>query len=88
MGKLLRLIGRDILFGMEIKRHKDFKYFVRTLSIIVGLVLVWRGIWHVLDFIEQAYFGGDLLWTGIVGIVVGIIMLYIPDRDLKEIEKL
>lgn len=73
---------------MEKKKHKDFKYFVRTLSIIVGLVLVWRGIWHVLDFIEGKYFGSELLWTGLVGIVIGILLLYIPDRDLKEIEKL
>lgn len=73
---------------MEKKKHKDFKYFVRTLSIIVGLVMVWRGIWHVLDVIEGKYFGGELFWTGIAGIIFGIILLYVPDRDLKEIEKL
>lgn len=73
---------------MEKTKHKDFKYFVRTLSIIVGLVLVWRGIWHVLDVIEAKYFGGELFWTGVIGIVIGVLLLYIPDRDLKEIEKL
>lgn len=73
---------------MEIKKHKDFKYFAKTLAIIIGLVLVWRGIWHVLDYIEAEYFGGELLWTGLVGIIVGVVLLYIPDRDLKEIEKL
>lgn len=73
---------------MEKKQHKDFKYFARTLSIIVGLVLVWRGIWHVLDYIEGYYFGGELFWTGLIGIIIGTLLLYIPDRDLKEIEKL
>lgn len=73
---------------MEKTEHKDFKYFVRTLSIIVGVVLVWRGIWHVLDVVETKYFGGELFWTGIAGIVIGVILLYVPDRDLKEIEKL
>ncbi len=73
---------------MEKAKHKDFRYFVRTLSIIVGLVLVWRGIWHVLDVIEAKYFGGELFWTGVIGIVIGVLLLYIPDRDLKEIEKL
>ncbi len=73
---------------MEKAKHKDFRYFVRTLSIIVGLVLVWRGIWHVLDVIEVKYFGGELFWTGVIGIVIGVLLLYIPDRDLKEIEKL
>ncbi len=73
---------------MEKAKHKDFKYFVRTLSIIVGLVLIWRGIWHVLDVVEVKYFGGELFWTGIAGIVIGSLLLYLPDRDLKEIEKL
>ena len=71
---------------MEKTKHKDFKYFVRTLSIIVGFVLVWRGIWHVLDVIEAKYFGGELFCTGVIGIVIGVLLLYIPDRDLKEIE--
>lgn len=69
-------------------KHKDFKYFVRTLSIVVGLVMIWRGIWHVLDVIEEIYFGGEMFWTGLVGVIIGVLLLYIPDRDLKEIEKL
>lgn len=73
---------------MQRKKHKDIKYFVRTLSIVVGIVLVWRGIWHVLDVVEALYFGGDLFWTGIAGIIIGVFLLYIPDHDLKEIEKL
>lgn len=70
------------------KQHKDFKYFIRTLSVVVGLVIIWRGIWHVLDVIEKNYFGGEVFWTAIAGIILGILLLYIPDYDLKEIEKL
>lgn len=73
---------------MADKKHKDFKYFVKTLSIVVGLVLIWRGLWHILDYIELTYFGGELFWTGLVGVAAGVLLLYIPDRDLKEIEKL
>ena len=68
--------------------HKDFKYFVRTLSIITGLVLVWRGIWHVLDIVDVALLNGNKIWTAVGGIIIGLLILYIPDRDLKEIEKL
>lgn len=63
-------------------------YFIRTLSIVIGLVLIWRGIWHILDVIETLYFGGEMFWTGVVGVCIGILLLYIPDHDLKEIEKL
>jgi len=70
------------------KKHKDFKYFVQTLSIVVGLVMIWRGVWYVLDQIDILLFGSYNHWTGLLGIVVGVLLLYIPDRDLKEIEKL
>jgi hypothetical protein len=68
--------------------HKDFKYFVRTLSIIIGLVMVWRGVWYVLDQVDTILFGSYNHWTGLLGICIGVLLLYIPDRDLKEIEKL
>jgi len=76
------------LFYMRQNKHKDFGYFVRTLSIVVGLVVIWRGVWHVLDEIERIFFGGEVFWTAVVGIILGILLLYIPDHDLKEIEKL
>lgn len=70
------------------RRHKGVKYFVRTLAIIVALVLIWRGIWHVLDGIDMYVFAGEKLWTAVGGIILGVLILYIPDHDLKEIEKL
>lgn len=70
------------------RKHKDLKYFVRTLSIVIGLVLIWRGVWYVLDWIDVLIFGQYNHWTGLIGIFLGVLLLYIPDRDLKEIEKL
>jgi len=69
-------------------KHKDLRYFVRTLSIVVGLVMIWRGIWYVLDEVDTILFGEYNHFTGLIGIFLGVILLYIPDRDLKEIEKL
>lgn len=60
----------------------------RTLSIVVGVVLVWRGIWYVLDNLDVYLFGGSHAWTAIGGIILGLLILYLPDRDLKEIQKL
>lgn len=69
-------------------KHKDFKYFLRVFGIVVGLVIIWRGIWHILDAVDIYLLDGNILWTAIGGIIVGVLMLYIPDHDLKEIEKL
>ena len=64
------------------------QYLATNLSIVIGLVLIWRGIWYVLDAIDAWLFGGSHLWTAIGGIILGLVVLYLPDKDLKEIEKL
>lgn len=66
----------------------SLSYLAKNLSIVIGLVLIWRGIWYVLDALDYWLFGGYHFWTAVVGIIVGVVILYLPDRDLKEIEKL
>lgn len=63
-------------------------YFIRNFSIVLALVLIWRGIWYVLDAFDVLYFGGSHGWTALGGILAGLVILYLPDKDLKEIEKL
>lgn len=63
-------------------------YVGKNLGIIVGIVLVWRGVWYVLDELDKLLFDGSHLYTAIIGIIVGFLVLYLPDGDLKEIEKL
>lgn len=70
-------------------KHKlTLKYFSTNMSVIIGLVLIWRGIWHVLDGLDRLLFGGSHAWTAFTGIILGLIILYLPDKDLKEIEKI
>jgi len=66
----------------------SLSYLAKNISIVIGLVLVWRGIWYVLDELDKIFFGGSHLWTSLVGVIIGLIILYLPDKDLKEIEKL
>jgi hypothetical protein len=70
------------------KRKLTPARFLRVCSIVVGLVLVWRGIWYLLDGIDMHFLGGDHALTAFGGIVLGLLILYLPDGDLKEIEKL
>jgi membrane associated rhomboid family serine protease len=64
------------------------RYLAKNMSIVIGLVLVWRGVWYVLDGIDAWLFGGHHIWTAVGGIILGLLVLYLPDRDLKEISKL
>lgn len=63
-------------------------YFIKNLNIAIGLVLIWRGIWYVLDAFDILFFQGHHLWTALGGIVLGLALLYLPDKDLKELQKL
>ena len=64
------------------------KSLAKDVSIVIGLVLIWRGIWYVLDEFDKWFFNSSHVWTAVGGILVGLIILYLPDGDLKEIEKL
>ncbi|HPA25300.1 MAG TPA: hypothetical protein PLK76_00875 [bacterium] len=41
-----------------------------------------------MDELDKWLFGGSYFWTALVGIIIGLLILYFPDRDLKEIGKL
>lgn len=73
---------------MNKPQYHTFGYFVKNLRTVISLVLVWRGVWYVLDAIDTAVFGGYHGWTGFLGVVIGVALMYIPDHDLKEIDKL
>lgn len=60
----------------------------KSLPIVIGIVLIWRGTWYVLDHLDLLLFGGNHLWTALAGIVLGLVIIYLPDQDFKEIEKL
>jgi len=64
-----------------------FRYFAKNIIVVISLVLIWRGIWYVLDFIDVRFVGSHI-YTAIGGILLGLVLLYLPDKDLKEIEKL
>ncbi len=73
---------------MFFHKRNLFKYFLKNLYIVVGIVLIWRGIWYTLDYLDKISFSGGHIWTAIGGIILGLLFLYLPDQDLKEIEKL
>ena len=64
------------------------RYFRDNIAIALGLVLIWRGMWYLLDAVDRVVFNGNHLLTAIPWLVLGILILYLPDRDLKELQKL
>lgn len=67
---------------------KKYKNLINSFLIGVAIILIWRGIWHLLDLVDHYFLNGDHFITAISGIILGIFILYIPDKDLKELGKL
>ncbi|MEK7134545.1 MAG: hypothetical protein AAB819_02375 [Patescibacteria group bacterium] len=51
-------------------------------------MLIWRGIWYILDGFDLVFFDDNHTVTATVGIIIGLLILYLPDKDLKELQKL
>lgn len=69
-------------------RHRGIRYFTSTFAIVLGVVLIWRGVWYVLDGIDKMFFGGNHYFSVAGGMLLGVLILYLPDRDLSELRKL
>lgn len=69
-------------------KNLNLRYLSKNLSTVLAIVLIWRGIWYLLDGIDLWLFGGNHAWTSALGVVIGLLILYLPDKDLKEIGKL
>ena len=64
------------------------RYFRDNIAIALGLVLIWRGMWYLLDAIDSIVFNGNHILTAVPWLLIGVLILYLPDRDLKELQKL
>lgn len=67
---------------------KIFLSALNNFTIAVGVLLIWRGLWYLLDWFDLYFLANNHLYLAIGGIIVGVIILYLPDKDLKELGKL
>jgi len=72
----------------EYIRKQPLHYLTKNFMAVAGLVLIWRGVWHLMDAIDIYLLNGNQFITPVLGIIVGFALLYLPDHDLKEIEQL
>ncbi|KKR02680.1 MAG: hypothetical protein UT29_C0001G0160 [Candidatus Yanofskybacteria bacterium GW2011_GWA1_39_13] len=66
----------------------NIKYITKGLTVAIGIIIIWRGVWILLDLLDDFIFGGNHIVSAIGGIIVGILMLYLPDKNLKALERL
>jgi len=68
-------------------RRRLFRLII-SVSVASSIILIWRGIWYLLDLVDARFFGGSHLFTAIGGIILGLLILYLPDHNLDELSKL
>ncbi|MFH1218727.1 MAG: hypothetical protein V1679_02710 [Candidatus Peregrinibacteria bacterium] len=52
------------------------------LLVVTGVVFVWRGLWNLMDL----YLFPDMpILSNILGILLGLLLLLLPDEDIKEL---
>ena len=84
---LLLAISRFVYYTIHMNTF-DIKYFTKNISVAIGIILIWRGTWIVLDLFDKVIFGGNHIITAILGIIMGIAILYLPEKNLKALERL
>ncbi len=70
------------------KQVSIIKYFAKNLNTVIGIVLIWRGVWYLLDIVDEKFFSGGHVGTALFGVLLGVFLIYFHDRDLKELEKM
>lgn len=67
------------------KKHIPFKKrypHLHTLATVALVIMVWRGVWGLLD---HYLFPNDLFLSYSISAVVGVVLLYLNDFSLKEL---
>lgn len=56
-----------------------------SLYVVFGVVLIWRGTWILLDHLDKWLFGHETLILAVVGVILGLILLYLHDHKIDEL---
>ncbi len=65
--------------------REHLHHCARSLSCVTGVVLIWSGIGIALEYVQQLFFVGHELLLALGALILGILILYLPDRDLDEL---
>ena len=74
------LVISKLVYYNTVMKTFDIKYFTKNISVAIGIILIWRGVWIMLDLLDKLIFDGNHIITAVGGIVVGIIILYLPKK--------
>jgi uncharacterized membrane protein len=81
VNKVTNLTLHYYYYEKQISLSRD-RHFVRNLIIAIGVVLVRRGVRHLAD---MYLLPNHPLASNIISLIVGILILYLPDGTLEHL---
>lgn len=68
-------------------KHKSslFKRVRESLMVLIAGVLIWRGIWILLDLFDVLFLEGSHTLSAILSILIGGVLVYVADRNLEDL---
>lgn len=70
------------ILGLRNRKNR-YKDLIRVISVAVGIIMFWRGIWGLLDYYLLP--DNPPLSFGI-SLVIGLVILYVDDRSLDSLD--
>ncbi len=67
----------------RVRQH--LHHCAKSLSCVTGVVFIWYGIGLLLEYVQEYLFAGYEMWLAIGCVVAGVLILYLPDKDLDEL---
>ena len=69
---------KRILKGLSLRYDP---LFIRNLTLMASVVLIWRGIEHLLDIY---FFPNNEILSSVLTIIIGIVLLFIFDSEIES----
>ncbi len=70
---------------MPKKARQHLHHCAKSISCVLGVVLIWHGIGWGIEYLSEYYFAGYEGILAMLAIVLGLLVLYLPDGDLDEL---
>ena len=68
---------KDVKFSLRLS-PKFFPILLKAIAV----VMVWRGLWNLLD---MYFLPGNPILSNVIFIVIGVFLLYLPDQSIEEL---
>ncbi len=65
--------------------REHLHHCAKSISCVTGVVFIWYGIGMLIEYVQENLFAGYDIFVAIGCLMIGLAILYLPDKDLDEL---